>query len=233
MNTNSNKQKTCILSLFMMLSLLGCNNYENVDYNESNNSISEKILVPAIPDEPEITIKEKDTLSNYSENYISAKDLLDAINRERSGIHICGKYGVFGPIHPLVWDNNLHSAALEHVKDLSESNTFSHDGSGTISDITGKKIGRSSKFYERIVYNGYSNYYIVGENIAGGQRTLEEVMDEWMASPGHCANIMGADYTEVGFAVLKKESSTYRIYWSQNFGSQRKTNVSINKELFF
>jgi len=46
-------------------------------------------------------------------------------------------------------------------------------------------------------------------------------MEAWMASPGHCANIMKSTYTEVGVAILIKEDSTYQVYWGQNFGSKR------------
>ena len=164
--------------------------------------------------------------SNLSESNRSnqldlyAQALLDAINKERASRHTCGDRGSFGPIHPLVWNDNLHASALEHAMDLAISDTFSHDGSGTESDITGD--GRPSKFYERIVRNGYTHYYSVGENIAGGQQSLDEVMKAWMASPGHCENIMKSTYTEVGVAIVKNDRSTYQIYWAQNFGSKRR-----------
>jgi len=145
--------------------------------------------------------------------------LLDAINRERAKTVTCGSRGTFGPVAPLTWNSNLHASALEHIMDLAFSKTFSHDGSGTVTDITGN--GSPSKFYERIVRNGYNNYYSVGENIAGGQRTVAEVMSAWMASPGHCENIMKSTYTEVGIAVIKIDGSPYIYYWGQNFGSKR------------
>jgi len=146
--------------------------------------------------------------------------LLAAINRERAKQVTCGSKGTFGPVHPLTWNSTLYASALEHVVDLAISDTFSHDGSGTASDITGN--GRPSKFYERIVRNGYNNYYSVGENIAGGQRSLDQVMQAWMASPGHCENIMKSTYTEVGVAIVVNEGSTYQVYWGQNFGSKRR-----------
>ena len=162
-------------------------------------------------------IKQDSNRSNQIDLYAQA--LLDAINKERASTHTCGNHGTFGPVHPLVWNSNLHASALEHAMDLAISDTFSHDGSGTASDITGN--GHPSKFYERIVRNGYNNYYSVGENIAGGQETLEQVMKAWMASPGHCENIMKSTYTEVGVAIVKNDQSSYQIYWAQNFGSKR------------
>ncbi len=155
---------------------------------------------------------------------VNQQELLDAINKARSIQRDCypndNSRGVVGPSPKLYWNNDLYASALEHSTDLAQSDTFSHYGSGTSSDITGD--GRPSIFYERIVANGYSNYYSVGENIAGGQETLEEVMEAWLDSPGHCENIMSPNYTEVGVAIVIEADSTYGIYWTQNFGSKRR-----------
>jgi uncharacterized protein YkwD len=152
----------------------------------------------------------------------SQEELLNAINKARSESRDCypndPNRGKVGPVPPLYWDNELYASALEHSTDLAFSNTFSHYGSGTKYDITGD--GSPSTFYERIVANGYSNYYSVGENIAGGQESIEEVMEAWLKSPGHCANIMSDKYTDIGVAIITKEDSTYGIYWTQNFGSK-------------
>ena len=154
---------------------------------------------------------------------VKQQELVEAINRARSVQRDCypadDSRGVVGPSPKLYWNDELYASALEHSTDLAESNTFSHYGSGTSSDITGD--GKPSIFYERIVANGYDNYYTVGENIAGGQKTLDEVMSAWLASPGHCENIMNPNYTEVGVAIVTNSESTYGIYWTQNFGSKR------------
>jgi uncharacterized protein YkwD len=155
---------------------------------------------------------------------VEKQALLDAINQARSEQRDCypddDSRGIMGPVPKLYWNDDLYAAALEHSTDLAMSDTFSHYGSGTEYDITGN--GKPSLFYERILANGYSNYYSVGENIAGGQKTLESVMKAWLASPGHCENIMSANYTEVGVAIVTEAESTYGIYWTQNFGSKRK-----------
>jgi len=154
---------------------------------------------------------------------VEQQELVNAINKARSVQRDCypadDSRGIVGPSPKLYWNDDLYASALEHSTDLAQSNTFSHYGSGTSSDITGD--GKPSIFYERIVANGYSNYYSVGENIAGGQETLEEVMNAWLASPGHCENIMNPNYTEVGVAIVTNSDSTYGIYWTQNFGSKR------------
>ena len=200
------KTKSC-LYISIMLLLSGCGGVSSklgFDENSTSNF-------------SELSEKEKETLNVLSTNQ---QKLLDAINKARSTEVTCGERGTFGPVHALTWNPNLYAAALEHVTDLAYSNTFSHEGSGTEYDITGD--GRPSKFYERIVANGYSDYYSVGENIAGGQRSLDNVMEAWMASPTHCENIMKDTYTEIGIAIVIKSDSNYQVYWGQNFGSKRK-----------
>ncbi len=218
--------KKYYLLFIVFVTIIGCggaSRTDNVTYSNSQNigQLTKKeketlIELNAFP--IEYTKNQENNSSNQLDLYAQA--LLDAINKERASVHTCGDRGTFGPVHPLVWNANLHASALEHAIDLAISDTFSHDGSGTTSDITGN--GRPSKFYERIERNGYTHYYSVGENIAGGQRTLDEVMRAWMASPGHCENIMKSTYTEVGVAIVKNDNSTYQVYWVQNFGSKRR-----------
>lgn len=57
-------------------------------------------------------------------------------------------------------------------------------------------------------------YSSAGENIAYGQRTPEEVMDAWMNSPGHRANILGESYTEIGIGIAVGSNG---IHWVQMF----------------
>ena len=199
------KHKSFLLSLYILVFTAcgssagteGVSNYVNSSYST-------------------ISYEEEKTLTQIGTNQ---QALLDAINYERSQTRSCGDRGTFGPTSPLTWNAKLYASALEHVLDLANSDTFAHNGSGTEYDITGN--GRPSRFYERIVRNGYSNYHTVGENIAGGQRTLKQVMKAWMSSPRHCENIMKPIYKEVGVAIVINKSSSYQIYWGQNFGTKR------------
>lgn len=196
---------TClVIGLMVLLNGCGDSNTNNVSIKSDTTSIFSPL-----------SSEETETLSKLSTNQ---QELLDAINKERSQTRSCGDRGTFPAAPALTWNPELYASALEHSTDLAYSNTFSHDGSGTQYDITGN--GTPSKFYERMIANGYSNHYSLGENIAGGQRSLEEVMKAWMASPGHCVNIMKSSYTEVGVAIVLKEDSNYQVYWTQNFGSK-------------
>ncbi len=63
-------------------------------------------------------------------------------------------------------------------------------------------------------------YSYAAENIAAGQRTPEEVVNAWMNSPGHRANILNPDLEYLGVGFYYDNSGTgYHYYWSQNFCS--------------
>jgi len=149
-----------LISIFLLFS--GCGEVSSRNVNIENNTTNSFSTLSS---------EEKKTLSKLN---TTQQKLLDAINKERSESRTCGSRGTFPAVPSLTWNDKLHSSALEHVTDLAYSDTFSHDGSGTKYDITGN--GKPSKFYERIVRNGYKHYYSVGENIAGGQRSVDEVM---------------------------------------------------------
>ena len=59
-------------------------------------------------------------------------------------------------------------------------------------------------------------YRMAGENIAAGQRTPQSVMDSWMNSPGHRANILKADFNHIGIGCYQMDGG-YGIYWVQCF----------------
>ena len=61
------------------------------------------------------------------------------------------------------------------------------------------------------------SYRAAGENIAVGYETPEAVMEGWMNSPGHRANILDPVFGRVGVGLVILDDSVYRYYWSQNF----------------
>lgn len=73
---------------------------------------------------------------------------------------------------------------------------------------------------DRINATGYE-YMRIAENIAAGQNSVDAVMQGWINSPGHCANIMNPKLTEVGAATVYYENTDYGRYWTQNFGTPR------------
>jgi len=187
--------------------------------NETDGTVDE-----GIPDttEPEELVDNGDT--TVPDEDVVKQAYLDVINEARSEGRTCGDYGYFPAADPLTWNEKLYDAALEHSKDMAISNTFSHTGSGTQSDETAEALhpGTGSGVDERIEYNGYTDWNRYGENIAAGTVMDEasEAMEGWLESPGHCKNIMKAEFKEVGMAVYYNEESHYKYYWTQDFGTR-------------
>ncbi|MEE9332121.1 MAG: immunoglobulin-like domain-containing protein [Methylophilaceae bacterium] len=147
---------------------------------------------------------------------------LNVINTARAEATTCGGTGNFPAVPAVSWSNALYQAAYEHSQDLALSNTFSHDGSGTVSDWSGFALNKQSDMVDRVTTYGY-NWGRLSENISAGtvRDTAQEAIDSWLDSPGHCHNMMDANVTEVGMAIFTNQSSTYTNYWTQNFGKTR------------
>ena len=133
--------------------------------------------------------------------------LLQQINAARAVARSCG--GTAMPaVAPLAWNNALFSAAARHSTDMAANNYFSHTGLD----------GRSAA--QRIAAEGYA-WSWVGENIAAGQSSVSTVMSGWLASAGHCANIMRAEYQDVGVSCVQRSGTTYGRYWTMTLARPR------------
>lgn len=138
----------------------------------------------------------------------AGKAILDEVNAARASARRCGNQH-FPPAPPLSWNPALGQAALGHSRDMAARRYFSHTG----------KDG--SKAAERAQRAGYQ-WLRVGENIAFGQNSPGEAVAGWLDSPGHCANIMNAGFTDMGAAYgIAAEQRAGIIYWTQVFGRPR------------
>ncbi|WP_308188964.1 CAP domain-containing protein [Streptacidiphilus sp. ASG 303] len=120
-----------------------------------------------------------------------ASAVLTLVNQERA------KAGC----SPVATDPHLAKLARDFSDDMAARGFFDH----TDPD------GRSP--WDRAAAAGIS--YLGGENIARGQQTPEEVMDAWMNSPGHRANILNCDYKRLGIGVHEGAGGPW---WTQDFG---------------
>ena len=132
--------------------------------------------------------------------------LLEMINRARSQPRQCGGQE-FAAASPLSWNATLGSAAQSHSRIMANNNFFDHI------DRDGRTPG------DRAELAGYVGQQI-GENIAAGQDSVRKVPDGWLASPGHCANLMNPQYRDLGAAYATDPKSDAGIYWTAMFGSQ-------------
>lgn len=137
-----------------------------------------------------------------------AQAMLDAVNAFRSQSRTCGARGTFPAVGALSWNCQLETAAFNHSRDMANNNFFSHSGSD------GSSAG------DRATRAGYS-WWTWGENIAAGYPSVSTVMQGWIDSDGHCANMMNANFSNLGAARFVDSGSTYGTYWTQVFGSSR------------
>lgn len=119
------------------------------------------------------------------------QQVVDLTNEERAQ-EGCG---------PLRADDRLHEAAALHSEDMAERDYFDH--------VTPEGVGPG----ERAERAGYDSWG--GENIAWGYRSAEDVVEGWMDSHGHRANILNCDFVAIGVGAA---DSGRGPYWTQTFG---------------
>lgn len=123
--------------------------------------------------------------------------LVDAINRQRSQAGLSS----------LTINSTLNQAAQIHSDDMARNNFFEHTGSD------GSNAG------QRMQRVGYI-WRAWAENLAAGYTDAQAIIDAWMQSPGHRANILYADVSEIGVGIARNPNSEYQIYWTVNFGAR-------------
>ena len=131
---------------------------------------------------------------------------LARVNQYRAAGASCLTAGMFAATTALRWNDALTQAAELHSQDMKANNFFSHTGSGP------------STLAQRINATGYV-WSAIAENIAAGQTTMNQVVDSWMGSAGHCANIMNPNLVDMGLVcVAGAASNTYPTYWTMDMG---------------
>jgi len=134
-----------------------------------------------------------------SSRTVNKVKLLQLINDVRKKGCTCGD-SFYNAAPALGWNDQLEKAAFNHSSDMSSKNYFSHDSpSGTTPG-------------DRIKTSGYT-WTAYAENIGFGYSTEETMVKGWLKSPGHCRNIMGKNFREIGVAKVND-------YWTADFASR-------------
>jgi uncharacterized protein YkwD len=124
--------------------------------------------------------------------------LLNLVNNVRAKGCTCGTT-VMPTVAPLSWNDLLAKSSLAHSTDMKATGIFTHDSSD------------GTSFSTRITAAGYK-WRTVGENIAAGQTTEQQVFTDWLNSEGHCKNMMNGAFKDMGAARVGN-------YWTQDFGA--------------
>lgn len=124
----------------------------------------------------------------------TAAQVVALVNKQRAAAG-CGA---------LTEDAQLTDAAQRHSEDMAARDFFEHtnpDGAGP---------------GQRVTDAGY-RWSAYGENIARGQETPQSVMESWMNSPGHRANILNCSFKNIGIGIHKASGGPW---WTQGFGTK-------------
>ena len=119
---------------------------------------------------------------------------------------------------PLSMFDRLHQASRTRARELAADYRSDHtrpDGSNCFTVLDDVAL---------------TDWSVVGENIAQGQRNSAEVVTAWMNSPGHRSNILGSDYRHVGVGYGTEDHQGYGTVWEQMFLDKDCTYSSLSVE---
>jgi uncharacterized protein YkwD len=131
--------------------------------------------------------------------------VLALVNAARSESRRCGAV-LLPPAPPLLASRPLDQVAARYAGEMAAGGPFAHVGAD----------GRSAA--QRVADGGYAAR-ASGENLALGPTTADEVVAGWLASPGHCSNLMNPRFAEMGLGIAVSARPAPRVYWTQLFAT--------------
>jgi uncharacterized protein YkwD len=126
------------------------------------------------------------------------------INAARAAGRRCGARSM-GPAAPLLWNEQLRAAAAAHSSDMARRNYLEHRSP------EGREVS------DRVAAARY-RWKSVGENLVGGDRSIAEAVDGWLASPERCENLMDPRFVDVAVACAARPGSEWGTYWTMVLG---------------
>jgi uncharacterized protein YkwD len=136
-----------------------------------------------------------------------AARVLQLTNQARAQPRRCGAT-YFGATTALTLSPLLAQVALDYARDMAAHDYMDHTGRDGSSPAA------------RITRTGY-RWSEIGENLARGITTPEQLVAGWLGSPEHCANLMEPAYREAGIAFADNPRSDRAPYWAMEFGTPR------------
>lgn len=124
------------------------------------------------------------------------------VSYEQQVVNLCNQQRAQQGLPALTNNWELERMARIKSQDMMTNNYFDHT-----SPTYGSPFSMMKSF--GIPYTN------AGENIAAGQRTPQDVVTSWMNSPGHRANILNKNYTQIGVGYAA--GGKYGTYWTEEF----------------
>ena len=185
--------------LSMVMLMLACGNDEKSEDTEPTQEELDDLQAEACHAD----------IENWPEEWKPFEErVVDLVNQRRAQGADCGQYGTFEATEPVVMEPNLRCSARYHSKWMGENEVYDHASPGG---------GMGEDPWERMESTDFAGFAI-GENVAFGYPSPDQVVDGWMSSDGHCSNIMNPDANVLGVGYAFVESSSYGYMWTQNFG---------------
>ena len=145
------------------------------------------------------------SVSPTSPNNFATK-ALSLVNDYRASARNCGSV-TYAAAAPLLWDNKLEAAAITQSQYMQSIKTMTHSGAG------------NNTLADRVTQSGYK-WSTIGENVAVGQGSIDQVMQDWINSPGHCANMMNASFKSIALALDAGMNNTSSDdYWTMDLAA--------------
>ncbi|MBP6857685.1 MAG: hypothetical protein KBC11_00590 [Candidatus Pacebacteria bacterium] len=161
-------------------------------------------------DGPRSILSSKVSIKQAAELKINIVDIIELTNKER----------VLAGLPPLSTNNLLSDSADLKVDDMIALQYFEHQSPNgdSVSDL-GTKVGY--------------DYVVMGENLALGTfSNSAEIVQAWMDSPGHRANILNKNYQDIGVSVKRALYKGDEVWFAvQHFGTNRSVCPSIDQSL--
>jgi uncharacterized protein YkwD len=154
-----------------------------------------------------LVLSSRYTPPDRSQGAALAARALELINQIRTSGTRCGRRS-FAPTAPVTLSGTLASVALGHAADMAAHDYFEHE------DLAGHSPA------QRVRAVGYQEK-LVGENIAYGPKSIDEVVQGWLDSPDHCENIMDPRFAQMGIAYAPGQHSRRGLYWVQLLAAPR------------
>lgn len=133
--------------------------------------------------------------------------VLVQVNAIRAAARSCGPKKM-PAVRALAWNKALAEAAEQHSVDMVARHYFDHVSPD------GKHVS------QRVAAQGYK-WRAVGENLAGGDTTVNGVLFGWLKSPDHCQNIMNPAFSNIGVSCVRQGGSKWGTYWTMVLAAHR------------
>jgi uncharacterized protein YkwD len=191
-------RRAALLSATLLLIISGCPVNPDGGVNSDPNNPTASVtggVTGSVGQQPSDSLSDEFptcTELNNGEDWRAEILRLVNVERQRAGLG------------PVTHNQTLEDQATQYACELIHYDFFAHDNPFTGTELR----DRAEEF-------GYE-FQVIGENLAAGQSTPAQAMRDWMDSPGHRANILHPDFTELGVGI--RTGGTYGIYWVQEFG---------------